>query len=409
MPQEGLIYRVFIASPSDCGEERRIAPEVIAEWNAMNSWATGVILEPVMWETHAYPAVGGRPQEIINRQLVTRCDILIGAFWTGLGTPTTEAESGTAEEIEQFRSAGKRVLLYFSSAPVALESLDQAQYQALIAYRDRLAEQSLYSRYETFAQFRQLLARHLGSTMNELLEGRQVSRDLPFPVPAAASPEDVAIQTFAVEFDTFFRTLEATWRAERDSKPHNINEGKAILDRASRELVHLRSRVPPDRDALGEVLDEALRRMRAIQRHLLFLDGGASFREFWTEGDQIINLFQRAPDSIAQGAGSSRPASTRAGLQVRLGRLGSWKHEQIIVTNTGTAEAEDVQLFIDRTPFEDHELSGQKPQGVTRIAPGDEIGYRILVSGQSPDRVEVTVTWRDESGEPGRTRRMLTP
>ncbi|MFO7659441.1 MAG: hypothetical protein R6V77_00850 [Candidatus Cloacimonadaceae bacterium] len=59
----------------------------------------------------------------MNQQLVKSCDLVIGAFWTKLGTPTGKAESGTAEEIEQFRAEGKPVLLYFSSAPAVPESI----------------------------------------------------------------------------------------------------------------------------------------------------------------------------------------------------------------------------------------------------------------------------------------------
>jgi hypothetical protein len=69
------------------------------------------MLLPVMWERDATPDLGDRPQGIINRQLVDVCDVLIGTFWAKLGTPTSEAESGTAEEIERFIKAGKPVLI----------------------------------------------------------------------------------------------------------------------------------------------------------------------------------------------------------------------------------------------------------------------------------------------------------
>lgn len=45
-------------------------------------------------------------------------DFLIGIFGNRLGTPTGAAQSGTIEEIEQFRKAGKHVALYFSTADV---------------------------------------------------------------------------------------------------------------------------------------------------------------------------------------------------------------------------------------------------------------------------------------------------
>jgi hypothetical protein len=74
MPQKGTIYRILIASPSDCVKERSSIPEIIYSWNSVHSFHTGIILEPVMWETHVIPELGNRPQEIINNQIVDSCD-----------------------------------------------------------------------------------------------------------------------------------------------------------------------------------------------------------------------------------------------------------------------------------------------------------------------------------------------
>src|SRR5256885_16890523 len=100
-------YKVLIAPPSDLVEERQVATEAVNDWNAQHAAAESVVLLPVKWETHATPRAGVRPQGVINRQLVHGCDILVGMFWTKLGTSTGEAESGTIEEIDQFVAAGK--------------------------------------------------------------------------------------------------------------------------------------------------------------------------------------------------------------------------------------------------------------------------------------------------------------
>src|SRR4051794_518434 len=102
MPFKANTYRVMIASPSDLAEERQAVTEAINEWNALHAIAESVVLLPVKWETHAIPQSGIRPQEAINGQLVTESDILIGLFWTRIGTGTGVAESGTVEEIDQF-------------------------------------------------------------------------------------------------------------------------------------------------------------------------------------------------------------------------------------------------------------------------------------------------------------------
>jgi hypothetical protein len=289
MPQKGTIFRALVASPSDCVPERKIIPEVIADWNAVHSLSSGAIIEPVLWETHSRPAFGDRPQALINQQLVVNCDLVIGAFWTKLGTPTGKAESGTAEEIEQFRAAGKPVLLYFSSAPVVPESLDAEQYQALNEYKKRLGEQGLYWKYESLSEFRRLLQRHLAGQMIDLL--KQVS-DTQGKLTAdlERKPENklLALQQFYSRFESFLRRIQAEWEAERDSDPISTDDGKYILSRAADELLIFKSAITEDTSGLSQALAAILKRLRALQRHQTYLDGGASFQKFWDTGDSII-------------------------------------------------------------------------------------------------------------------------
>ncbi|TNJ39836.1 hypothetical protein FGF66_02580 [Chlorobaculum thiosulfatiphilum] len=52
------IIKVLIASPSDVGEERKIAEEVITDWNTRHKGNNGLWLEPVLWELDAAPEMG---------------------------------------------------------------------------------------------------------------------------------------------------------------------------------------------------------------------------------------------------------------------------------------------------------------------------------------------------------------
>ena len=168
MPRRAIVYRILIASTCDMVEERKVIPEVLHTWNAANSYYKGVYLEPVLFETHASPEMGDRPQAIINKPLVESCDILIGTFWTRLGTPTGKAESGTVEEIEEFRKARKPVLLYFSSAVVVLENIDSKQYRRLLDFRWRYQQGGLVFSYKSISNLQEQLQRHITSTINSL-------------------------------------------------------------------------------------------------------------------------------------------------------------------------------------------------------------------------------------------------
>jgi hypothetical protein len=169
MPRTVTLHRMLVASPGDCAGERKMIPRLVADWNAAHSLATATIIESVLWETHARPELGDRAQGIINRQLVDACDFVVGVFWTRIGTPTGVAPSGTAEEIERFRSAGKEVLLYFSNAPIPPDKIDPEQYGALRDYQKRVEPTGLTFRYTGLHDFERLFSRHLARYMASLI------------------------------------------------------------------------------------------------------------------------------------------------------------------------------------------------------------------------------------------------
>jgi hypothetical protein len=163
---QGLVLKVMIASPSDVSVERQIIRDVIHEWNAINSEDRGMVLMPVGWETHSPPNLGERPQEIINKQVLSGCDLLIAAFWAKLGTPTDRAPSGTAEEINEHLDGGKPALVYFSSEPVAQASIaDPSQFAALKEFEHNLRAKGLVEYYESKSEFREKLSRQLAQTI----------------------------------------------------------------------------------------------------------------------------------------------------------------------------------------------------------------------------------------------------
>lgn len=156
---------VMIASPSDVALERQQAREVIQEWNAVHSKDRGLVLLPVAWDTHSSPEMGARPQEIINKQILKDCDILIAVFWARTGSPTGKAASGTVEEVEEHIKAGKPTLVYFSNAPVRLDSVDDQQYTALKAFRESIKARGLCESYDTVSEFRDKLTRQIAQTV----------------------------------------------------------------------------------------------------------------------------------------------------------------------------------------------------------------------------------------------------
>jgi hypothetical protein len=160
------VFNVMIASPSDVQVERSFAREVINDWNAVNAITTRMLLQPVGWDSHSSPTMGDRPQAIINKQVLAASDLLVAIFWTRLGTPTKEAISGTVEEIDRHLQLGRPAMVYFSSAPVRLDSIDEEQYSALKEFRKDCAGRGLVETYDTPLDFRQKFTRQLGVQIN---------------------------------------------------------------------------------------------------------------------------------------------------------------------------------------------------------------------------------------------------
>ena len=117
------VVRVFIASPGDLGEERRLFREIISEVNRLKAHGMGIQLEPLGWED-TLPGVG-RPQELINKD-IKKCDLMILLLWKRWGTPTGEYSSGFEEEYELAKrllgGCGKLgdIMLYFRKIPDAM-------------------------------------------------------------------------------------------------------------------------------------------------------------------------------------------------------------------------------------------------------------------------------------------------
>jgi hypothetical protein len=159
MRNDTRIIEILLAGPSDVQREIQVARNVIEAWNAAHSRSQNTILQAIHWDTHAFPEIGNRPQGIINRQLVDRCDLLIAIFWKSIGSPTGEALSGTIEEIARFRNSGRPAMVYFSVGPFPHDA-DIYKIDQVRKYKESL-NNALYWVFKSRTQFQKLLSGHL--------------------------------------------------------------------------------------------------------------------------------------------------------------------------------------------------------------------------------------------------------
>jgi hypothetical protein len=167
MPFSAEVYRIMIASPSDVIEEKKITREVIADWNNLHSTSRKIVLMAIDWEANSFPSLGNeRPQNIINEQVLKYADILIGIFWTRIGSPTGLASSGTVEEIQRHVDCGKLAMLYFSDKPIPPASIDSNQYKELMKLKAEFQNRGIINHFKTTDDFKNNFSKQLTLLLN---------------------------------------------------------------------------------------------------------------------------------------------------------------------------------------------------------------------------------------------------
>ncbi len=189
MSYRANVFEVMIASPGDVPEERNIIQSTLLNWNSEHSRANGLVLQPVMWETHAAPDLAGRAQELINKRTLNFCDLLVGVFWTRLGTPTGEHESGTVEEIKNHVAAGRPAMVYFSSRPVIPGSFSNEQYNSVIEFQSWCQDNGLVGKFDNTDEFSKNFSRDLS----------RILRDNPYLADLATVVEEEKIKEAGLE------------------------------------------------------------------------------------------------------------------------------------------------------------------------------------------------------------------
>jgi hypothetical protein len=220
---DATIFPILIAGPSDVTDELDAAVLAVTTWNDGHAGAMGLMMEPRSWRTHSAPELGEDAQAILNRQLGDQCDAVLAIFGTRMGTPTPRAISGTAEEIDRFVAAGKRVMVYFSTGPIPREGFSPEQYQALEDFKRAMRQRGLLGEYASTDDLRRQLDRHLVQLGNQFQDAlnRDESRPRLSPTRSALNLEIVAnLRTLQLLWDEIHRSRNLTGAHEtRAARP----------------------------------------------------------------------------------------------------------------------------------------------------------------------------------------------
>jgi len=174
MPKSVTLLKAFLASPSDVNAERDIVAKVLTELNREWSEALSLHVELVRWETHAFPAFGLGPQNVISKETEGKYEIFIGLLWSKFGTATSTESSGTLEEFKrayaQFQEDNNSISLmfYFKNQPLPLNQLDIEQLKQVIDFRKSIGDLGgLYWEFDSSETFESLIRIHLTKVVRQ--------------------------------------------------------------------------------------------------------------------------------------------------------------------------------------------------------------------------------------------------
>lgn len=131
-------YTILLSAPSDVDVYLKNVQKAITKYNQQLGFDTGIIFETKHWKEDVYPDYGSSAQDIINKQIVEKSEIVIALFGARIGTPTDKFESGTIEEIVKISEMGGKVLTFFATGKlVDIGSMDPVQLAKVQAFKKK--------------------------------------------------------------------------------------------------------------------------------------------------------------------------------------------------------------------------------------------------------------------------------
>jgi len=284
MTLQATVYRILIAAPNDVMAEQKAIQEIISSWNTKYSAKMKAVFLPVFLETHMVQEMSDRPKAILNEQIVKDCDILIGVFWTRIGTDTAQAESITIGVINEFIKAGKSVMIYLSSAPVAPGSIDLKQYGNLMKFMDECIKQGLVNNYDSILDFRKKLSTQIVSNILKIHKTPEIEtrRD-----PGETAKKELN-DMISNRFYDLIKRYNSNWTSEKKIKPLNLDDGRKIIIDLTRETLSFKeTHAKIFGKELIERIDQTISNLMILQKHRLYFDD-KSYADFWILGDEIF-------------------------------------------------------------------------------------------------------------------------
>lgn len=176
MPTVLQSYTVLLSRPGDANHYAEIAVEALEAINHQHSLSTGIHFHLLDWTKDSYADSGAEPQQLLNRQIVDKADIVLAIFKERMGTPTQRFDSGTEEEIMLALEAHKTVQAYFWQPPKGIMPADPAQYERLESFKARISDSLIYATFSDEQELRKKVTHDFTRRMFDLEDEKPVRR-----------------------------------------------------------------------------------------------------------------------------------------------------------------------------------------------------------------------------------------
>ena len=194
MPINRKVLRVFLASPGDLQDERRLIREVVVEFNDSWSDALGYHVELLGWEDTV--SRFGRPQDLINED-VDRCDLFIGMIWKKWGTPPSHDNrftSGFEEEFERSvarreKSQSPEISLFFTRIPDEIRADPGKDLQKVLEFRQDITARKniLYQEFADASAVVALARKSITAYVNRVRQADSQSQPIKTETPPSGA------------------------------------------------------------------------------------------------------------------------------------------------------------------------------------------------------------------------------
>lgn len=327
MPKTHTVLQVFVASPSDVGEERSALDGVIAELNATWSTKLGIAFDIIKWETHVRPGFSVDAQAVVNAQIPDNYDVFIGIFWTRAGTPTSRANSGSIEEFEKAYARHKatgstpEIMIYFKEAPISPSKIDPQQFSTLQEFKASLpARGGLFFPFEDVSSFEASVRAHLAAvaqkfTSNPSDQTQELSTQLANSPASIIDNDELGLFDLIDLYTIRIRDLIAAMFAindatvcigenltQRSSELPSQDEAsdaykRKIIKRASEDMLRYAEAIDVQLPAMSSAREEAF---SALSRAI------ALMTDFETDPEEVRDLKNTLVGTM-QSTASARP------------------------------------------------------------------------------------------------------